>query len=177
MDAFPEHTIAFTGLKDGEHRFTYELDNAFFVATEQEDYVGGKVHVDVTMDKSQHMLVCKIHVDGTVQVHCDHCNALMDFPVKGDQRQIFTLTGDENEEGDEELVPLDAQAHEVNLTHYFFECITLHMPARRVHPQGQCDPEVDQALSQFTVEHEPEPDPRWEALKALKNDPSDLSIP
>ena len=38
MDAFPEHTIAFTGLKDGEHRFTYELDDAFFKATENPRY-------------------------------------------------------------------------------------------------------------------------------------------
>jgi uncharacterized metal-binding protein YceD (DUF177 family) len=172
MDAFPEHTIAFSGLKDGAHRFEFELDDAFFKATEQEDYTGGKVHVDVTMDKSQHLLVCKIHVDGTVQVPCDHCNALMDFPVKGDQRQIFTLTGEEQEEYDEELVVLDTAAHEVNLTHYFFECIALHMPARRVHPPGQCDPEVEKALGQFTVDHEPVPDPRWEALKALKHNRS-----
>jgi uncharacterized metal-binding protein YceD (DUF177 family) len=172
MDAFPEHSIAFTGLKDGEHRFSYELDDAFFKATEQEDYMGGKVHVEVTMDKSQHLLVCKIHVNGTVQVPCDHCNTLMDFPVQGDQRQIFTLTGEEIEEYDEELVVLDTAAHEVNLTHYFFECITLHMPARRVHPEGQCDPEVDQAFNQLAVDHEPVPDPRWEALKALKNNRS-----
>lgn len=172
MEAFPEHTIAFTGLKDGAHRFTYELDDAFFKATEQEEYVGGRVDVTVDVDKSQHLLVCRIHAQGAVQVHCDHCNGLMDCPVNGDQRQIFTLTGEEGDEGDEELVSLATDAHEVNLTHYFFECISLHLPARRIHPAGQCDPEVDQALSQINIEHEPVPDPRWEALQALKNNRS-----
>jgi uncharacterized protein len=66
-------------------------------------------------------------------------------------------------------VELGERASEVNLTHYFFECISLHLPIRHVHPEGQCDPEVDQALNRIQVEHEPVPDPRWEALKALKN--------
>lgn len=168
MDAFPEHTIAFTGLKDGAHRFSFELDDAFFKATEQEEYVGGRVQVTVDADKSQHLLVCRIHVEGIVQVHCDHCDGLLDCPVKGDQRQIFTLTGEEGDDGDEELVGLPADAHEVNLTHYFFECISLHLPARRVHAPGQCDPAADAALARIKVEQAPPPDPRWEALNVLK---------
>ncbi|MBL0043566.1 MAG: hypothetical protein IPP33_03835 [Flavobacteriales bacterium] len=42
------------------------------------------------------------------------------------------------------------------------------MPIRHVHPEGQCDPEVDQAFQEIKVEHSPDPDPRWDALKALK---------
>jgi uncharacterized metal-binding protein YceD (DUF177 family) len=37
-----------------------------------------------------------------------------------------------------------------------------------VHPAGQCDPEVENALGNLTVEHEHVPDPRWDALKQLK---------
>jgi uncharacterized metal-binding protein YceD (DUF177 family) len=89
--------------------------------------------------------------------------------VKGDQRQIFKLT-DEQEMDDEELVALDVHAHEVNLSHYLFECISLHMPIRHVHPEGQCDPEVEEAFNRIKVDEEPEPDPRWDALRALKED-------
>jgi uncharacterized protein len=172
MEALPEHTIQFSGLKDGSHTFEFTLGTPFFHATGMEEYeLGGNVKAKVDLDKSEYLLVANIHVDGYVTMPCDHCNARMDQPVSGDQRQIFKLT-DEQGIDDEELVALDVHAHEVNLTHYLFECISLHMPIRHVHPEGQCDPEVDQAFQRIKVDHDPEPDPRWDALKALKDTPN-----
>lgn len=168
MEALAEHTIAFTGLKDGVHDFDFVLDDPFFAATGMEEFRGGRVNAHVTLDKSISLLVVNIHVDGHVDMLCDHCNGPMQQPVKGDQRQIFKLT-EETDLDDDELVGVDPQANSINLTHYLFECVSLHLPIRHVHPPGQCDPEVDQALAKIQVEHEPVPDPRWEALKALKN--------
>jgi len=169
MEALPEHTIHFSGLKDGSHTFNYVLGNDFFLATGLEEYaLGGEVTARVDVDKSEHLLVTNIHVVGYLSMTCDHCDSPMRQPVEGDQRQIFQLT-DEKDIEDEELVPLDIHAHEVNLTHYLFECITLHLPIRHVHPEGQCDPEVDQVFNRDKVDEEPEPDPRWDALKALKD--------
>jgi uncharacterized protein len=168
MEALAEHTIHFSGLKDGEHLFDFVLGEAFFVATGMEEYeMGGEVNAHVKFDKSEHLLVTNISVSGFLNVPCDHCNAPMRQPVKGEQRQIFQLTA-ETDIDDEELVALDLHAHEVNLSHYLFECITLHLPIRHVHPKGQCDPEVDAAFQQINVDPEPDPDPRWDALKALK---------
>lgn len=168
MEALREHTIQFSGLKDGAHAFDFILSTDFFHATGMEEFeLGGAVNAHVDLDKSEHLLVANIHVEGYVTMPCDHCNAPMRQPVNGDQRQIFKLTSETGIE-DEELVALDLHASEVNLTHYLFECITLHLPIRHVHPPGQCDPEVDSALDQIKVEHHPGPDPRWDALKALK---------
>jgi uncharacterized metal-binding protein YceD (DUF177 family) len=168
MESLPEHTIQFAGLKDGAHAFDFVLDDAFFQATGMEDFaMGGQVKAHVDLNKSEHLLVVNMHVDGHVNTTCDHCNGPMQQPVSDDQRQIFKLT---NESGidDEELVALDVHAHEVNLTHYLFECISLHLPIRHVHTEGQCDPEVDAALQQIKTEHPAGTDPRWDALKALK---------
>lgn len=49
---------------------------------------------------------------------CDHCNAPMQQPIDGDQRQIFKLTG-EDETDDGELVSIDPST-QINLTHYIF---------------------------------------------------------
>ncbi len=172
MEALPEHTIPFSGLKDGQHTFQFALGQSFFQATGMEEYeLGGAVEAKVDLDKSEHLLVVNIHVDGYVTVPCDHCNAPMSQPVQGDQRQIFKLTDEEGTD-DEEFVVLDTRAQEVNLTHYLFECISLHLPIRHVHPEGECDPEVDQAFQRIKVDHDPEPDPRWDALKALKDPPN-----
>lgn len=168
MEALEQHTIVFTGLKDGVHDFDFVLGDDFFAATGVEEYLGGQVKAHVTLDKSSHLLVTNIHVDGDVNMLCDHCNGPMRQPVKGEQRQIFKLT-EESETDDDELVSVDPHASTINLTHYLFECISLHLPIRHVHPPGQCDPEVDQALAKIQVEHEHEPDPRWDVLKDLQN--------
>jgi len=177
MEPLPDHTIQFSGLKEGQHQFTFELGDAFFAATGMEEYeLGGQVRATVTLDKSEHLLVTAIHVEGHANMPCDHCNAPLRQAVKGDQRQIFQLTGETGAD-DEELVGLSADAHEVNLTHYLFECISLSLPIRHVHPEGQCDPAAEAALGRVRVDQpgeqqaddEPAPDPRWDALKALKD--------
>ena len=168
MEALQEHTIPFTGLKDGQHEFRFELGKPFFEAAGEEEFEGGEVAVKVVLDKTPLLLVTHIHVEGPVQVICDHCNTPMQLALKGDQRQIFQLHG-EDDVDDDELVMLDPKAHTINLTHYIYECLRLAVPARHVHPAGQCDPEVDAVLGTLSVEHEPVPDPRWDALKQLKN--------
>lgn len=167
MEALPEHTINFSGLKDGAHTYNFVLGPSFFTATGVEDFLGGTAQVQVTLDKNNHLLVAFMHVDGHIDMLCDHCNAPMQQPIKGDQRQVFKLSS-ENEGDDDELVSIDPNAHEINLTHYIFECISLHLPARHVHPAGQCDPEVERALAKVITHTEHGPDPRWAALNKLK---------
>lgn len=167
MEALPEHTIPFSGLDDGTHEFDFGLGREFFTSTGVEEFLGGEATVHVTLEKNPYLLVTLIHVDGHIDMLCDHCNAPMQQPINGDQRQIFKLT-EENETDDDELVSIDPNAHEINLTHYIFECISLHLPIRHVHPVGECDPEVVGALEKVQV-HEPTPDPRWAVLKDLKN--------
>lgn len=167
LEALQEHTIPFTGLKDGEHLFEFELGDKFFQAAHEEEVEGGSVKASVRMDKSATMLVVNMHLEGSVIVRCDHCNAPLDQHIKGSQRQIFQLHGDGSMD-DDELVTLDERAHSINLSHYLFECLRLALPARRVHPEGACDPEVDAALGRLSREHEPVPDPRWDVLQQLK---------
>ena len=167
MEALPEHTIAFNGLKDGAHAFDLVLGPAFFKATGQEDFMGGQANVHVVLEKNSHLLVTLIHVEGHVDMACDHCNAPMHQAISGDQRQVFKLSA-ENESDDDELVSIDPGAHEINLTHYIYECIILHLPGRHVHPAGQCDADVERALNKVLVHPDPSPDPRWAALDNLK---------
>ena len=167
VEALAAHTIPFSGLKDGTHDFDFVLGDDFLRNTGVEEFLGGELKAHVTLEKSEHLLVTLIDVDGHIDMLCDHCNAPMQQPVKGEQRQIFKLTG-EDETDDDELVSIDPHANEINLTHYIFECISLHLPIRHVHPPGECDPEVEGALEKVQV-HEPVPDPRWAVLKDLKN--------
>jgi uncharacterized protein len=163
-----EHTIPFIGLKDGQHEFHFELADDFFAEMSAEELEGGHVAVYVTLDKSASLLVANIQEDGAVDLRCARCNGPLSYRIQCDQRQIFRLNSEEESE-DDELVMLDPREHSINLTHYIYECLRLALPIRPIHPQGECDPEVLRALSQRSTEHESVPDPRWDALKELKN--------
>ena len=168
MDTIQEHTIEFTGLKDGTHQFDFDLGQPFFDAAAEDEFLGGQVKAHVQLEKSPAMLVTRIHLDGPVSVRCDHCNAPMDLHLQGEQRQIFRLADTEVYD-DDELVSLPPNAHGVDLTHYFYECLRLALPVRHVHPPGQCDPEVEAVLGRLSVDNPSGPDPRWAALENLKN--------
>ncbi len=168
MEPLKEHTIPFTGLKDGSHAFRFHLDSAYFSLEGTEDFEDGTVTVDVELEKTPTMIIASIHVEGPVIVRCDRCDVPMEHHLQGDQRQIFQLNSEESVD-DDELVALPPHVHSVNLTHYIYECLRLSLPVRHVHPPGQCDPEVEATLEKLAVDHEPIPDPRWEALKTLKN--------
>ncbi len=168
MEPRKEHTIPFLGLKDGQHEFHFELDDTFFADTGEEELEGGHVAVYVKLHKSPNMLVVNIEEDGRVDLRCARCNGPLAFRLQCDQRQIFRMAEGE-ESDDDELVMLDPKAHSINLTHYIYECLRLALPIRPVHPPGQCDPEVVNALIERTTDSEQQPDPRWDALKELKN--------
>jgi len=42
------------------------------------------------------------------------------------------------------------------------------MPARRVHEEGDCDPEIMNAINNIRKDDDKGTDPRWDALKKLK---------
>ena len=168
MEAQKDHTIQFNGLKDGTHPFTFSLGEAFFTASNDEEWVGGAVVATVRLDKAPAMLVVHLRTQGEVFLNCDHCNSRMSFPIEGEQRQVFNLTGREQFEEDDDVIGLDPDDQEINLTHYFYECIRLALPIRRVHPEGQCDPDVDKALTERITDRGPSADPRWEVLNTLK---------
>ncbi len=169
VEPLKEHTIPFIGLKDGQHEFHFTLEPDFFAATGEEDLEGGHVAVYVKLDKSPNLIVTLIQEDGTVDLRCARCNGPLAFKLQCDQRQIFRIA-DEEQSDDDELVVLDTSAHSINLTHYIYECMRLALPIRPVHAAGECDPDVVKVLTEgLTEEQANTPDPRWDALKELKN--------
>lgn len=160
------HTIDFASLNDGSHSFSFALKDDFFLGCGVEEFLGGEAWVDVTLEKSAEMLVVLIRATGTVTMPCNRCDTPMHQHVEGQQRQVFVFSDEDDGDGFE-LVVLEPGTREVNLTHYIYECIRLHLPLRHVHPEGECDPVVMAILNRISVDRGP--DPRWAKLQDLKN--------
>lgn len=177
-----EYVIPFIGLKLGNHTFEFEIDTAFFEGLEYSIIHAGKVHVRLELDKKETMLIGDYYINGEVSTSCDRCNDPLDVDVCGEYQLIYKLGGELTD--DETLVVLDADAYEVDVKPDIYEFITVSLPTRMVHEEGDCNEEMLDAMSEYIINPDEEEDdwdedtdgdddedddidPRWSALKNL----------
>ena len=90
----------------------------------------------------------------------------MEYPVEGDERLIVKF-GQEWKEETEEILIIPEKENMINIAEFIYEYIMLLLPYQKFHPEDTegCNPEMVKKLSEHSRHDE---DPRWEALKALK---------
>ncbi len=158
-------TIRFSGLKEGQHYFDFELNDDFFSQINYAEIERGGLKVEIEMLKHQNMLELMLEIDGTVDIPCDRCLEEMKLPIEAREKVVVKFGEEEDLEG--EVIVLKDSAFEMDVSHLMYEQIMLNIPLKRVHPEDECDPEVLKRLSTEKQDVE-DSDPRWEALKELK---------
>jgi len=167
MKVLEEFVIPFVGLKEGVHDYSFKIGAEFFESFEYSEVEQGEVHVNVSMEKQERMLVFYFSIRGEVQLPCDRCLAALNLPIEGNERLIVKF-GQEYEEESDEILIIPETDSRIDISNFIYEYIMLLLPYKRVHPEGEdlCDQEVVDKLNQHTQN---ESDPRWAALKELKN--------
>lgn len=170
--------IAFAGLKDGKHEFTYDIDNTFFEEFGFEEFNSSAIHVVITMDKRPTIMDLDFIANGIVNVHCDLTNEPFDLPIQA-QMDLVVKFGQQFNDENESLLILEHGAYEFYVSQYIYEMIVLAVPAKRVHPgiaDGTLQSDIVKKLEElkpkasfFEKQQVPE-DPRWDILKKLKTD-------
>lgn len=171
MKALEEFIIPFQGLKQGRHTFDFEVDEKFFACFTESEISRGKLNVQAVLDRKSVLLVFELSAKGTVVVPCDRCGDDYEMTISGEQTLVVKL-GNEESEGEEDILYLPLQEHEVNIAHQVYEMIALAVPYQRIHPDGMCNSEAIKNIHLFSpdeINKNDSIDPRWEALKQLKN--------
>lgn len=150
--------IPFIGLKTGSHTFEFEVSNAFFEEFEYSIIHSGNVHVDLVLEKKETMMIGTFSCNGEVSTYCDRCNDPLNVPVEGSFQLIFKLSNEQSD--DETLIVLPPEAYELDVTPHLYELITVSLPVRTIHEEGQCNEEMVEALKQFLVN--PEDEDEWD---------------
>jgi len=170
MNLMRNFVIPFSGLKVGNHPYTFEIEDKFFEHFEYSEIKKGKVHVDCILEKQPRMMVFHFKLNGELRVTCDRCGDEFDLPVEGTQQLIVKYGADHVEESEDILV-ITEKENELDLSQFLYEYVHLLVPFRKVHDTDEdgnsmCNPEV----TRFIQESEEHPaDPRWEVLRKLKN--------
>jgi uncharacterized metal-binding protein YceD (DUF177 family) len=167
LKTLDQYIIPFSGLGIGRHTFDLEVRDEFFACFEASEISNGELSVKVVLDKSSTMLDFHIAFSGTVRVPCDLCTEDFDMVLEGEE-QLIAKFGDEEFTNTDDIVVLPHGEYQIQLAQYIYEFIHLALPARRVHPEGECDPEMLSKLNELGPRDEPSTDPRWDMLKNIK---------
>ena len=171
MEKNNEFLIPVSGLALGSHTYQFEINDGFFAEREYSEIQHGKVEVSLDIDRQETLMVLHFGIEGTVRVACDRCADEFDLPIR-DEREFFLKFGTENAQESDDVEVVPAEQADYDISSLVYEFIILAVPMHRVHPEGQCNPEVMAMLTaEQTVEEteeENEIDPRWVALKNIK---------
>lgn len=172
-----KYNIEFKGLKEGLHEYEFEINNKFFEHFNEGLVENGDVTVKVKLEKRSAYLKLHLEISGWLELICDRCleNYQQDVEL---ETELFVKYGEEKEfdEGGN-VVWILPEEHYLNLAQVMYEYIALSIPLRHVHPnetgENGCNQEMLNRLGNIIHdeddEEEQEIDPRWAALKNLKN--------
>lgn len=174
MDKLRNYDIEFSGLKVGKHKFNFEIDGAFFQIFEiEQEFEKPKINVEVLLDKHTTFLEFFVKISGKVELVCDITTKPFDYLLEN-QTKILVKYGVTYDDSNEEVITIPHQDFAFNIAQLIYESIVLAIPMKKISP-NVTDEDLDfverfaSKVEEIEENMEEEIDPRWEALKKIKN--------
>ena len=174
MSKRDSYAVRISGLGEGDHDFSFELDSKFFVLFEQSEISNGNVQAEVILEKKPGVFSLHFSLKGKVEVVCDRCLESF-FTDVSTAQTMFVKLGETAGEIEDDVLIIGRDDHEIHVGQYLYEFIILALPYQKIHPDDSegnstCNPEM---LKQLDAHRSKEPqgkekiDPRWDALKGI----------
>ena len=174
MDKYRNYDVAFSGLKNGKHELTFNITQEFFdlFETEQE-FTDAQIEAKVFLEKHTTFLDFLVKIKGTVNLICDISNEEFTDPIENEIK-ILVKFGEEYDDSNEEIITIPIADSHFNVAQLIFEAVVLSIPMKKIAPHVEGSSIYEELLDKFSPKEKKEReneaiDPRWEALKKLKN--------
>ncbi len=166
LKGLENYIIPLTGQKLGEHIFNYQVQSAFIDAFEDSDILTSDVSVEVKLIRNNQTFNFDFHLNGSLEVTCDRCLESLQLEIEHNAKLLVKFA-DQYEEINDELITIREEDSDFDLAPVIYEYLMLSIPIRKVHNEGECDPNMINMLDQLTPEEKT--DSRWDDLKKLLN--------
>ena len=152
--------------------FEFEFEDQFFENFDNSLISKGNGSVHLTINKTNTLMELKFDINGTIGLVCDRSLEPFDFDFRS-HRELIIKFGETDEELSDEIAMIHWDTQRINVAQYIYEFIGLEVPMKKLHPKfSNEEDDVEEELIYQSKEKETkkeEIDPRWEALKGLKN--------
>lgn len=170
MDRLDRYKVDLRAVATGMQEHEWHVGTDFFRDVQSADIQSGEVDVTLRVRPVGGAMKMLFSLQGEVQVACDRCLEPMTLPVSA-ERELTARWGEEYED-DGEAITVPEGTGEVNVAWNIYEFISLEVPMRHVHPDGQCRGEVERLLGQYGTSEpgeagEAPADDRWSELRKI----------
>ena len=156
-----EFEIAYVGLKEGLHEYSYEIGKPFFdlVEADSSEFEEIAIKVAVQFNKHLNFFELKFVVEGSVVVPCDRCGDIFELPLWDEFDLIIKLKEpteeDHDAEDDGDVIFLPKNDTVIDLSPWVYEFILLSLPIQKIHPDDEegnstCNKEALAVLARLT---------------------------
>lgn len=132
----------------GQYELDYELDSAYLTSREATELLGGQVSAKARLNLRATDFELYIEVQGEVAVVCDRCLDQVMIPVSA---------------GEQMEVEEDAKC--IDLMWLAYELTVVNLPLVHSHPDGECNPLMQDLLQSHLCSTEPEGQDNIEVLE------------
>ncbi|RZJ40648.1 MAG: DUF177 domain-containing protein, partial [Chryseobacterium sp.] len=109
---------------------------------------------------------------GTVQLICDISNDEFSENIENDLK-VLVKFGEEYDDSNEDVITINRKDSDFNIANLIYETVVLSIPMKKVAPSVKDNEEYQNLLDKYSPkiieEEEEQVDPRWAALKKLKD--------
>lgn len=168
-----QFTLKLKALSESKHPIAFDLDDDYFEALESPVISGGSVKMQGMVERVGSVFTIEMDFTGEVRSTCDRCLAPLQLPINTNARLIVKF-GETYREESEEIIVVSEREGVVDLSWQMYEFIVLSLPMQRMHPEGECDPEMISVMNRYSSASRADSpanadtDPRWAALASLK---------
>lgn len=173
-----EFEIAFVGLKPGVHEYNYEVDDQFFSAFQQPDFINCKANIKLSLEKNTSFMMLKFEVGGKVDVVCDRCGNNLTVDLWDEFNMIVKLVENPDEmnanEEDPDIYYISRTESHLHVAEWIYEFVSLSVPMQRMCTEKemggpQCNKEVLDMLKKMN-EASNQNNPLSKGLEKFKTD-------
>ncbi len=175
-----KYNIEIIGLKNKVHSYQYDIGDRFFSNFEESELQKGALNCWLNLNKTDNFIEVNFKIQGKVELVCDRSLDNFDHDIAIDQNIMFKF-GEEDKVIDDDIEMISRDRQSIQVGQYIYELIATSTPMKKLHPRYQ-DEETDRVEDELIYssstedsekkeksEKEDQVDPRWEALKKLKN--------
>ncbi len=173
MKALIGYIIPISGLKNGTHHFTFEVDEDFFQHFEGSLINKSNLKVELDFDKRSTMFVLDFVFNGTIQTTCDRCIEEVDLPIEGKHQFIIKIQDEPGE--DVEVIYINSTETSLDVSPFVYEALHLNIPLKKACKLNEedlpsCGYNADDYFQDSNEEEKEVENDIWSVLKDIKID-------
>ncbi len=169
--AFRAFEISIFNLSSKVHEYRFPINETLFGLFEQSIVERGEGTSEVVLTRSETMMTLHFDINAKVELICDISVKPFWHEIKV-EKDIMVKFGEADEELSEDVIVIHRDTQFFNVAEYIYQFLLLSIPMKRIHPdiKDEQRPDIVYSSEEPEQEEEQETDPRWAALKNLKQE-------